>query len=39
MSQKSYAIMKSFIGTIHEVRTLKIGDFQTPPTSLYAFKQ
>ena len=39
MSQKSYAIMKSFIGTIHEVSTFKIGDFQTPPTSLYAFKQ
>ena len=26
-------------GTIHKVRTLKFGDFQTPHSLLYAFKQ
>ena len=26
-------------GTIHEVRTLKFGDFEIPPSLLYAFKQ
>ena len=26
-------------GTIHKVRTLKFGDFQTPSPPLYTFKQ
>ena len=35
--QKCYLIFD--FGTIHKVRTLKFGDFQTPPPPLYAFKQ
>ena len=27
------------VGTIHKVRTLKFGNFQTPLPPLYAFKQ